>query len=173
MNPILVENGILCVWVLLLALMTRRNGNLYSILVLMLIPKVLDVVFLTPMLQGMKSGEFRHYFYLIHSLNDLLMCLLLLWRPVIYVFTGWRVCYERLLSEWLIIVIYFCSIAINLLVFTEYEESKLGLKPSLFFYTNYKILKGVLNYAEICILTWLTIQTIIAVRMLKKQGLIK
>lgn len=173
MNPILIENGFLCVWVLLLAIMAKRNGNLHSILVLILIPKVLDVVVLTPLLQGMKSGEFRHYFYMIHSLNDLLMCLLLLWRPLIYVFTGWRIFYERIVSEWAIIAIYFCSIAVNLLVFAEYEEARMGLKPSLYFYTNYKLFKGILSYAEVVILTWLTIQTIIAVRMLKKQGLIK
>lgn len=171
--PPVIENGFLCLWILLLVFLAKRNSNLHSILLLMLVPKLLDIAVLSPLLQSMKKGDYRQFFYVAHSFNDLFMCLVILWRPYIHVFTGWRVVYHRLKSEWVLIGTYFGSIAVNLMVFVEFEQARLGIRPSLFFFDNYEIFKGILSYAEVAILTWLTIQTVIVVRMLRKKGFLK
>uniref|UniRef100_A0A6M3J3U7 Uncharacterized protein n=1 Tax=viral metagenome TaxID=1070528 RepID=A0A6M3J3U7_9ZZZZ len=173
MNIEIIENGIVCGWIALLVYGARRNSNLQSILLVLLAPKVIDVFILTHISNAIRHGEYRHFFFLMHSANDALMIALLCARPYIHIFTRWRCCFERLWSEWFIVAIYFASIIVNLLVFNEYLTKWAGEPTNLYFYNNYETIKRVLFYSEALILSWLTIQTLIAVRNLKRKGLIK
>lgn len=173
MNFEIIENGIVCGWIILLAVLAKRNSNLQSILLVLLAPKLIDILLLTHVSNAIRHGEYRHFFYLMHSANDALMIALLCFRPYIHVFTNWRCCFERLWSEWLIVAIYIVSIAVNLLVFNEYLTKWAGEPTDLFFNNNYKTIKRVLFYGEALMLSWLTVQTLIAVRNLRRKGLIK
>lgn len=162
-------------WTALLALLAKRNANLSSLLLLMMFPKILDLIILTPSLQYIKSSDYRYLFFVVHSLNDVLMIALIYWRCFVSTVVFKQSLFRRLTVEKYIISFFVLSIITNLLVIGDYFkfwEYTLDLEGHVF-YDFYPMAKRILALLEAVILTVLTAQTLKAVRDLKKRGLIK
>lgn len=170
----IITNYCFIAWTALLAVLARKNANLGTLLLIMMIPKTLDVLVLTPLLQGIKTSDYRSLFFIVHSLNDLLMITLIKHRWYFANKLTKRVVYRKLKIESFISHIYGVSITYNLLVFSDYSfigSKYFGLPESLF-YNNYSGIKELITGVEAIILTVLTVQTIIVIRQLKRKGLI-
>lgn len=158
-----------------MAYLARRNANLGALLIVMLIPKAVDMFLLTPALQPLKSSEYRAWFYVAHSLNDLLMILLIRFRFIVSAMLVPHSMYRPLKIEKALIAVFALSIAYNLSVFGDFFRFwhyALGLEGH-HFYDYYTPVKRALLGVEALILTYLTNQTIQAVKRLKEKGLIE
>ena len=162
-------------WTAILAFLSRKNANLGSLLLVMMIPKITDVFVISPLVQHIEnSDEWASYHFIIHSINDGLMIALIKFRWLVSSYLSTKSLYRKLAIEKYIITIYSCSIIYNLLVFGEYYqfgEKYLKTREALF-YDYFTPFKETLGTAETIILTVLTVQTLIFVRQLKKKGLI-
>ena len=162
-------------WIAILALLAKRNANLSSLLIIMMIPKILDLIILTPSLQYVRSGDFKHLFYIVHGLNDILMIALVKYRFFISSIIFKRSLFRRLSVEKYVIAIFAISVIYNMAVVGDFlkfwkEYFNFETYP---FYTYYSEVKWILTLLEAVILTVLTAQTLKAVLDLKKRGLIK
>lgn len=145
-----------------------------SLLMVMLIPKALDMFLLTPLLQGIKSSDYREWFYIVHALNDGLMIVLIKHRLIVSVLLRTRNIYRPLMIEKAIIYIYATSIIYNICVFGDFFRfwrNTFNLDQA-YFYVYYTQTKYILSAAEAVTLSFLTYQTVVAVRRLKDKGLI-
>ncbi len=175
-NQILINN-IFIGWSLILILGAHKNLNLWSLLVLMFIPQFLDLAVLTPALQVMKDKEsiaynYREYFFVVHSLNDLFMIILIRYRFLIAIIINMKFVHRKMWQENVIIAIYTASILYNLAVFFEYKWRIYYDEKQMFFYDNIEISKLFLISMDTIILSWLTWKTIEAVANLKKHKII-
>ncbi len=157
-----------------MAFAARKNANLQSLIVVMLISKFIDAAALTPLLQNLKSVDMalRPIFYAVHALNDLLMVMLIQYRWIIAALILQRSAYRKMNLERFIQSIYLSSVFFNLLVITDFTKfgDSYGIFDSYVFYENISPVKNAMNLAEALVLTFLTLQTWCAVRKLKKTG---
>lgn len=168
----IIENYAFVFAVALLAIFSRRNGNLHSVILLMMLPMMIDIFFLTPTMQFIKGTDWRHFFFLFHGLNDVLMLVLIGCRGWICTFLTYQFPFRRMFEEKLILAIYAVSVVTNISCFFEFSLFMSGGDTAMFFYNNYDAIKGVLGYSEMGILALLTWQTFKAVKELKAEGLI-
>lgn len=162
-------------WTALLAFLAKRNANLSLLLVVMMIPKLLDLILLTPSLQYIKHSDSRYLFFVVHGLNDVLMISLIYYRWLVSTILFKQSLFRRLTIEWYVIGLFSLSVTYNIAMVGEYQKlwSTMFNAPSQFFYDYYTAFKQGLLAIEAAILTALTVQTLKAVHELKKHGLIK
>lgn len=162
-------------WTAILALLSKRNANLSSLLIVMMIPKLIDLIILTPSLQYIKSSDLRYVFFLVHSINDVLMIILIKQRFFVSSLIFKNTVFRKLSVETYMVFFFSISVIYNFLVVGDY----LNFWKNLFdfkghvFYDYHPTAKIILAILEALILTVLTIQTLKAVVDLKKRGLIK
>ena len=162
-------------WTAILAILAKKNADLSSLLIVMMIPKILDLIILTPSLQWLKSGDLKYLFYVVHGLNDILMIALIKYRFIASSVILKRSIYRRLSIEKYIVSIYAVSVIYNIAVigdFLKIWKDYLNFTGYPFF-TYYSETKRILMFLEVIVMTVLTAQTLKAVIDLKKHGLIK
>ena len=167
------ENAMLVLFSLTLVYFSRDNRNLQSLLVLMMIPMLIDIIFLTPITKRLLQTELQHLYYVFHGMNDLLMIFLITQREHICRFIGLPLPFRRLKEEYAIIAIYFVSILT--FVISYYELTNYMVDNSFdaqFILHYYEPIKRYSGWAECLILLMLTAQTFIIGKRLRKQGLI-
>jgi hypothetical protein len=166
----------LLAWVLILFKLASKNNNLKSLLLMIAIPKAIDLIALSFLLEPLKSSDdYRQWFYIVHSVNDLLMVLLLKYRCFFTSILSPKLLYRRLNVEKVISLLFIISIVLNVLVFSDFYAigyKYYNLPESYFFYLHPKIQLGLLFPVELLILSYLTYQTIAAVKKLRVKGLI-
>ena len=175
-NQILINN-IFISWSLILILASYKNLNLWSLLVLMFIPQILDLAVITPALQLMKDKEhiaynYKEYFFIVHALNDLFTILLIRYRFMIAIIINMKIVYRKMWQESALIKIYIASIVYNIAVFFEYKWRMYYDENQMFFYDNIEVTKLVLVSMDTIILSCLTWKTIQAVISLNKRKII-
>ena len=172
MNYIL-ENSVLVLWICTLFMATRISFNFNYVLLCLLIPKLIDVLFLTPVLTSIEHTEYRHIAYPIHSLNDLLTIGLLIFRERVTTAFNFlsriklakklKVRYgdfRRFSFERYLIAIYIISIVVNFLVLYEVRKYHSGIDTSLYFRSLYPTIKSLFGYIEALLLTVISIDII-------------
>lgn len=158
----------------ILVFLSWRNSNLFSLLLLLLIPKLIDVLFISPVaLEAFDSDGKEHWFYFVHSLNDIFLFFLIYFRFWIFTLFGSRFVYKRMKSEYVLMSILALSVSVNFLVFNEYVDIVGNGLTERFFYDSYKEIKYVFMAVETAILCWLTFLTMNAWQSLKQKGLVQ
>lgn len=157
-------------WTAFLAFANRNNINLKSLIVVMMISKFADFAILTPLLQNFKSTA--SFFLIAHAINDLFMVMLIQYRWIISALIMEKSAFRRMKVETYIQAIYLASVFYNLLVITDYWRFSTGYgffdRP--YFYESMSLIKNAMNLAEAVVLTFLTMQTWLAVRKIKERG---
>jgi hypothetical protein len=166
----------LLTWVILLFMYAKYNNNLRSLLIIIAIPKAIDLFLLTHLLEPLKQAdnEYRYYFYLVHATNDLLMLLLIRFRFFVVLLISNNSLYREMKVEKFIAFLFFASICMNILTygdFFKFWEYTFGTPKAYFYYLHVNV-QHVLITAEIITLGYLTAKTITVARQLKKAGLI-
>lgn len=162
-NHVLINN-LLCLALAAAAFINRKDTNILFIVLVILIPSLLDILFVNKiLLSGSLTGS---SFFLFYSAYDALVLWLILYRETVirafltvkvYVFnyldrdnTTAAFTYARHVNEYKIIVLFALSILINLVVAAEYPIRAHVNKDILYFYYLYAPLKFALNIALVC-----------------------
>lgn len=167
-----VLNQYLILIVGVLALATHRNLNLSSLFLVMLLPKALDFLLLSPFWSEHRSADFRNWQPFTLALHDMLMIIVIKHRSWIQVLLRRHSAYRKMWQEDAFCWIFTFAFIWNICMFVEYSLRWYVDRDITFFHGMNVEVKYLLLILEYVLLAALTKQSLAAVRSLRKRNLI-